>query len=148
MVVRRPRPSSWRLAPAISVGDVRFRFEEMAPPTKEPNPVAAARGRRESPAFRGEEPLTSWKRSGRRMVAVIRGKPVQKMDLEGAWLVYAQFRGIKRGERLGRSRRAGLPERSCHDAALEDVHWKYGFEFRRAPTKEPFPSKECDPKYA
>ena len=55
---------SWRLAPAINVGDVRFRFEEMAPPTKEPNPVAAARGRRESPAFRGDEPLTSWKLSG------------------------------------------------------------------------------------
>jgi hypothetical protein len=59
MVVKRPRAISWRLEPAIRVGEVRLRLEEMAPPTKEPNPVAPARGRRYKPAFRGEEPLTS-----------------------------------------------------------------------------------------
>ena len=83
IVVKRPRARSWRLEPAMRVGEVRLRAEEMAPPTKEPRPVAAARGRRDKPACRGEEPLTSWKRSGSRMVAVTRGKPVQKMELRG-----------------------------------------------------------------
>lgn len=77
---------------------MRLRPEEMAPPMKEPRPVAAARGRRESPACRGEDPLTSWKRSGRRMVAVIRGKPVQKMELGGVLLVHGNAR-VKRSGR-------------------------------------------------
>lgn len=46
MVVSRPRARSWRLEPAMRVGEVRLRAEEMAPPMKEPRPVAAARGRR------------------------------------------------------------------------------------------------------
>ena len=92
MVVRRPRAKSWRLEPAMRVGDVRLRPEEMAPPMKEPRPVAAARGRRESPACSGVDPFTSWNRSGRRMVAVIRGKPVQNMELGGVWLVHGNAR--------------------------------------------------------
>lgn len=42
-----------------------------------------------------------------------------------------------------------IPESGSHDAALENVHWEYGFDIRPgARAKEALPRKKCDPEHA
>lgn len=42
-----------------------------------------------------------------------------------------------------------IPESGSHDAALENVHWEYGFDIRPgASAEEALPSEKRDPKYA